>query len=154
MNTISHYIRRILGTQGYRKVQQTFDMRWTNRYNFAFASLNEAIVRTLAAGEKGGIVVYSANVSAQASVANAILMAVDKALASKPSGITVGNLFKGRYKSPSGQVYDEKSLAVEVLFINGRQLIELATRLAREFRQETVLAKDSATNEIYLVDGN
>ena len=154
MNTISHYIRRILGTQGYRKVQETYDMRWTNRYNFAFASLNEAVVRTLAAGEKGGIVVYSADLSAQTSVANAVLMAVDNALGSKPNGITVGNLFKGRYKSPHSQIYNEKSFAVEVLFINGRQLIELATSLAREFRQESVLAKDNATNEIYLVDGN
>ena len=49
---------------------------------------------------------------------------------------------------------DEKSFAVEVLFINGRQLIELATSHAREFRQESVLEKDNATNEIYLVDGN
>ena len=179
MGTISHAIRRILGTSGYRKVQETYDMRWTNRYSFAFASVNEAVVHTLAIHEKGGVVVFSTDVNALVTDTNAVLRAVkrfwislqnrlqrygriDRALASvsagegesKPSGITVGNLFKGRYKSPSGQVYDEKSLAVEVLFINGRQLIELATSLAREFRQETVLAKDNATNEIYLVDGN
>ena len=177
MSTISQTIRRLLGIRGYRKVQETYDMRWTNRYNFAFASVNEAVVHTLAIHEKGGVVVFSTDVNAllKGGILNAAKRfclslynrlrqqaKIDRALASvsagdgedTPSGITIGNLFKGRYKSPEGQIYNEKSLAVEVLFINGRQLIELATSLAREFRQETVLAKDNATNEIYLVDGN
>ena len=178
MSTLSHYIRRILGTSGYRKVQETYDMRWTNRYSFAFVtSVNEAILKTLSNKEKGGIIIFSVDVNAllKGGILNAAKRfclslynrlrqqaKIDRALASvsagdgedKPSGITIGNLFKGRYKSPEGQIYNEKSLAVEVLFINGRQLIELATSLAREFRQETVLAKDNATNEIYLVDGN
>lgn len=177
---ISYTILGILGRRNYRRVSETFDMRFINRYNFSFDPVNEAVVRTLAPKEKGGIVVFSTDVNAELvtdryalvravkrfwlSLRNRVrrYSKIDRVLASvsadtdeaAPTGISVGNLFKGRYKSPEGQVYDEKSLAVEVLFISGRQLIELTTKLAAEFRQETVLVKDNATHEVYLLDGS
>ena len=131
----------LIGNRNYCNVLETFDCKWSNKYYFKFDSINEAVVHALSKSEKGGIVIFSTDVS-------------DGEGETVPSGISVGNFFKGRYKSPNGQVYNEKSISVEVLFINRRQLLELATNLAKEFHQETVLVKDNADNQLYLVNGD
>lgn len=169
MMNVRSIIDSFFGTN-YRLVEETFDLKWANRYNFEFSkSVNEAVVQTLAADEKGGVIVFSTDVNAKAgngvvnfakawvrSLVNRFtrLNKVQKAVNDVGvSGFSLGNFFRGHYKSQSGQVYDERSLALEVLFVTKDQLIKLGTALAREFNQEAVLVKSSATGEIYFVDG-
>ena len=69
------------------------------------------------------------------------------------SGYSLGNFFTGRFKSSkTGKVYDEKSLSIEIIGINSRQLLLLATEIAKEFKQESVLVKDHESGKIYLAD--
>lgn len=70
------------------------------------------------------------------------------------SGVSFGNYFRGRYKADDGRVFDERSLAIEVLFVSSEQLQELATMIAREFKQETVLVKDNVSGDVYFANRN
>ena len=65
---------------------------------------------------------------------------------------SVGRSFTGKYVGDNGEMYDEKSLSVEVNGLSGRSLLRLAEMLADAFVQETVLVKDLNTGKIYLVD--
>ena len=66
---------------------------------------------------------------------------------------SVGNFFKGKYVGDNGEMFNEKSLSVEVNGLSSRGLLKLAEFIANEFRQETVLVKDFNANKIFLVDG-
>ncbi len=67
-------------------------------------------------------------------------------------GVSVGHYFRGYYESDIGKVFSEQSLAVELLFADSASLERLATDLAVEFRQETVLVKDYNTGEVYFAE--
>lgn len=65
---------------------------------------------------------------------------------------SVGHFFKGRYVGDKGEMFNEKSVSVEVNGLSSKSLVKLAERIADMFRQETVLVKDLNTNKIFLVD--
>lgn len=65
---------------------------------------------------------------------------------------SVGRSFTGKFVGDKEEVYDEKSLSVEVNGLSGRSLLRFAEMLADVFRQETVLVKDLNTGKIYLAD--
>lgn len=65
---------------------------------------------------------------------------------------SVGRFFSGKYVGDSGEMYDEKSLSVEVNGLSSRSLLRFAEILADAFMQETVLVKDLNTGKIYLAD--
>ena len=65
---------------------------------------------------------------------------------------SVGRSFTGKFVGDKEEVYDEKSLSVEMKGLSGRSLLRFAEMLADVFRQETVLVKDLNTGKIYLAD--
>lgn len=65
---------------------------------------------------------------------------------------SVGNFFQGKYVGDNGEMYNEKSISVEVNGISSTYLLKFAELLAQEFMQETVLVKDLNTNKIYTAD--
>ena len=167
---VKELIDQIFLPKNYVPVEETFNLRWTGRYKFGFSTtLLEAITQTLSPNEKGGIIVFSTDVNAASGtgILNYVkswllslynkfnrVSKIEKALQQSgiSSGFSLGNYFRGRYKSASGKMYDEKSLALEVLFVSKDELIKLATELAREFKQEAVLVKYTASGDIYFVD--
>lgn len=68
------------------------------------------------------------------------------------SNISIGNFFKGKYKAKSEQIFDEKSMSVEIIGITESVLNEVARDLCLEFDQETVLVKNNINGSIYLVN--
>ena len=64
----------------------------------------------------------------------------------------VGKSFTGKFVGDKEEVYDEKSLSVEMNGLSGRSLLRFAEMLAGTFMQETVLVKDLNTGKIYLAD--
>ena len=65
---------------------------------------------------------------------------------------SVGRSFTGKFVGDKEEVYDEKSLSVEVNGLSGRSLLRFAEMLANAFLQETVLVNDLNTGKIYLAD--
>jgi len=65
---------------------------------------------------------------------------------------SVGNFFHGKYVGDNGEMFNEKSLCIEVNGLSSRSLLRLAEYLSDSFRQETVLVKDLNNNKIYLAD--
>lgn len=65
---------------------------------------------------------------------------------------SIGHFFKGRYVGDSGEMFNEKSVSVEVNGLSSKSLVRLAEYIAETFRQETVLVKDMNSNKIFLVD--
>lgn len=63
---------------------------------------------------------------------------------------SIGNFFKGKYVGKNGDVYDDKSVCVEVDGLSSKSLLKLAETIADNFRQETLLVKDLNKNKIYL----
>ena len=63
-----------------------------------------------------------------------------------------GNFFKGKYVGDNGELYDEKSISIEVNGISSWSLVKLAEEFAKLFKQETVMVKDLNINKIFLVD--
>lgn len=66
-------------------------------------------------------------------------------------GYSIGNFIHGRYKSSSGELYDEKSLCIEVLYIDYDTLIEIAEQISKDFDQQSVLVKDFINDKMYFV---
>lgn len=65
---------------------------------------------------------------------------------------SVGDFFKGKYVGDNGEMYNEKSLAVEINGLSSDSLLTVAEMIAQEFMQETVLVKDLNKNKIYTAD--
>lgn len=62
---------------------------------------------------------------------------------------SVGHYFKGKYIGDKGNVYNEKSIAIEINGLSSKSLLTIAAMIARKLRQETVLVKDLNKNKIY-----
>ena len=120
--------------------------------------------------DKGGIIVFSVNVNAVQLSSNKLINLVKNSIETLKNklfkdrkinkvlsqydevyGVTIGNFVKGRYKSDSGNLFDESSLSIEIIGITTEVLNSVAESLAQEFKQETVLVKDYTSNRIYLV---
>lgn len=65
---------------------------------------------------------------------------------------SVGNFFKGKYVGDNGEMYNEKSLGVEINGLSSKSLLTVAEMIAQEFMQGTVLVKDLNKNKIYTAD--
>ena len=64
----------------------------------------------------------------------------------------MGNFFKGKYVGDNGEMYNERSLAIEINGLSSKSLLKVAEMIAQEFMQETVLVKDLNRNKIYTAD--
>jgi hypothetical protein len=121
-------------------------------------------------GLKGGMVIFSTDINATGGDNRSIINRVknwattiynrltsvrrtkQKVYDSGALGMTIGRYMRGVYKDSKGRKWDENSLCVEVLYIDSRQLEELATSICREFKQEAVLVKDNNNGEIYFAN--
>lgn len=65
---------------------------------------------------------------------------------------SVGNFFNGKYVGDNGEMYNEKSLSVEINGLSSKGLLNVAEMIAKAFQQESVLVKDLNKNKIYLAD--
>ena len=65
---------------------------------------------------------------------------------------SVGRSFTGKFVGDKEEVYDEKSLSVEMNGLSGRSLLRLAKMLADAFERKPMLVKDLNTGKIYLAD--
>lgn len=71
----------------------------------------------------------------------------------KEAGFSIGNYFIGGcYRAKRGEIFDEKSATLEITGISSEILEKVASQIAREFHQDSVLVKDFETNDIYFVD--
>ena len=67
---------------------------------------------------------------------------------------SLGNFFKGRYAGGNGQMFDDKSICLEINGLSSRSLLRLAKIIADKFSQETVLVKDLNRDKVYRADFN
>lgn len=65
-------------------------------------------------------------------------------------GFSVGHFFHGRYVE-NGKVFDQESLGIEVSGVPREVLIRLATEVARDFRQSSVLLRDRESHKNNLI---
>ena len=65
---------------------------------------------------------------------------------------SVGNFFRGNYQDRKGRQWNEKSISVEIIYINVDPLIKIAEELCSAFLQESVMVYDYANNRVYFVD--
>lgn len=65
---------------------------------------------------------------------------------------SVGNFFKGKYVGDNGEMFNEKSLSVEINGLSSEALLNIAEMIAKDFMQETVLVKDLNNNKIFMAD--
>ncbi len=164
------YIRRSLRST---TPPGTFSRARLNNINFV-GPLAEAKRPPLPQGLRGGIIILSTDVNAVLGDArtkldkikqwligvveslrnryrlvakiNAVMQAYDK------EGVNVGPYFRGYYRSDSGKVFSERSIAIEMVFVDSATLEKIATELAIQFKQESVLVKDYNNGEIYFAD--
>lgn len=153
-----------------RRVEQTFDLRWTGRYSFGFTeSENEAVIRTLPPKERGGIIVFPSDAEVRVDILSFILawltalhnrfklnrrmVKADEGLTGTgyPFGVSLGRRFSGRYRGATGVWFDKESATLELVFIQKRDLLRFAAALAQEL-EESILLKTEATGELFLVN--
>ena len=65
---------------------------------------------------------------------------------------SVGNYFKGRYVGDNGEMYNERSLAIEINGLSSESLLKVAEMIAQKCMQKTVLVKDLNKNKIHTAD--
>lgn len=130
--------------------------------------INEARADDVPSGMRGGVITLSTDINATASAGvvskikawgrtmfnriTGVGRIKNAVYSGGGGGMTIGRFFRGVYKSKSGKKFDENSLSVEVLYIDSKTLENIATDLAKEFNQETVLVKDYNTGEMYFAD--
>jgi hypothetical protein len=130
--------------------------------------IKEARADDVPAGMKGGVITLSTDINATAGAGivskikawattmynriTSVSRIKNSVYSAGGGGMTIGRFFRGVYKSRSGKTFDENSLSVEVLYIDSKTLETIATDLAKEFNQETVLVKDFNTGEMYFAD--
>ena len=125
---------------------------------------------------RGGIIVFSTDVNAVELDKNKIINKIKQAITTFKNRLkkdtiihnvmnkfndkggeyigaySVGNFFKGKYVGDNGEIYNERSLAVEINGLSSESLLKVAEMIAQEFMQETVLVKDLNKNKIYTAD--
>ena len=65
---------------------------------------------------------------------------------------SVGNFFKGKYVGDNGEMYNERSLAIEINGLSSESLLKFAEMIAQKCMQKTVLVKDLNKNKIHTAD--
>jgi hypothetical protein len=125
----------------YCRVEDTFSLKWTRRYRFDFA---ESMIGA-APNKKGGVIVFASYFHRASEVSNAIKEAA------ADTGVCLGNCFRGRYRSRAGSIYDRWSMTVSFPVMSKHALVKIATTLARQFGQESVLVMHGATGAVYFV---
>ncbi len=104
--------------------------------------------------QKGGIVVFSVN-ALEIPEKQLIDRIRNKIEALKTTDhedgykIAIGHFVKGRYRAED--VYDGRSLSVEIIGISTDVLNRIAEYLAKEFNQKTLLVKNYEEKRTYLV---
>lgn len=66
--------------------------------------------------------------------------------------LSIGYFFSGKYVADNEMIFDENAVSIEVNGISSQGLVYLATEIAREFNQKTVLVKDFNADTIMLVN--
>lgn len=168
--TAGPYVRRSLYAT---TPSGTYSRARLNNMRFAGPML-EARQSSLPSGLRGGMIVFSVDVNAVLPDAKTLLDKVKHWLTGTieslrnryrtnekiqailrdygVSGVSIGPYFRGYYRSDAGKVFSEKSIAIEMMMIDSATLEKIATELAIQFKQETVLVKDYNDNEIYFAD--
>lgn len=70
------------------------------------------------------------------------------------SAYSLGNFFKGKYVGDKGEMFNDRSICLEINGLSSKSLLKLAEMIANEFKQETVLVKDLNKNKIYLANAD
>lgn len=118
---------------------------------------------------KGGIIAFSTDVNAVQLSENKVINWVKQKLTTLKNrftrnkmltniiknrfqddsvGFTIGNFVHGNYKDQEGNVFNEKSLSIELIYIPHDMLYDIAEDIYREFKKEFVMVKDYVTNNI------
>ncbi len=121
----------------WRPVEATFDLKWTGRYRFDFADARLALDVSTIVIPMG----FDRVDDVEKAMSNAGIT----------SGFSLGSTFRGRYRNPAGGTYDDRSLTIQITSMAKHDLVKLATVLARDLGQESVLARVAATGEVFLV---
>ena len=65
---------------------------------------------------------------------------------------TVGRGFRGIYTGKNGNIFDEKSIVINIVGQKVRKVVKVAKEICEEFNQECVMVKDCETNQVYFID--
>ena len=65
-------------------------------------------------------------------------------------GFSLGNFFVGKYVDNQGNVFNEKSISLDIKGIDSEELEKLAGEVCEEFNQNSVLVEDRNKNSAYL----
>ena len=64
-------------------------------------------------------------------------------------GISLGNFFVGRYIDQDGNVFDEKSISIDIKNVTSEELKNLSHAICKQFDQNSVIVEDKNLNEAY-----
>ena len=117
--------------------------------------LTEEVYGKQPAAEKccGGVIVLPAGAEAVELEENVLMNIMEQALCKisvEPAcAYGVGNFFRGKYVGANGEVYGEKSLAVEINGVSSKALLRIAEQILRELHQTSALVKDLNNNKLF-----
>lgn len=119
---------------------------------------------TVDPNKKGGIIAFSTDVNSVQLSENKVMNWIKQKLTTLKNrlmknkmltniikrheeniGFTIGNFVHGNYKDREGNVYNEKSLTIEIINIDQELLYDIAEEICKDFNQESVLVKDYVT---------
>lgn len=116
--------------------------------------LRKAIEREINEQEKGGIICFSTDVNAKQLNDISFFKAIHQFLTTKSQGLigwNIGGFMHGKY-SREGKVWNEESIAAEIIGITSEKLLEYAKDLCSEFNQESVIINDYNSHKILFIN--
>lgn len=119
--------------------------------------------------QKGGVITFSTDINAVKLSENKFINTLKQKVTSLVNRLTVhkktsdilkkhayawsiGNFFTGRYTSSEGEVFDESSISVQIVYIDSKTLFKIAEELCDAFKQECVMVFDFSNSMTYFVD--
>ena len=119
--------------------------------------------KTAAPDKKGGLLIFAAD--AHAGEVDTFVKSVKKVYHRWKQGLPpfpevkkptlsqwiIGNFFTGSYTADTGDVYNEKSMGIEITALDFTELMDLAESLRDAYKQETILLKEYTQNKILAV---
>jgi hypothetical protein len=104
--------------------------------------------------DMGGIIALQSDIEKTFSIKNELISIVDSCLNQIPKNnyqISCGMFVRGEFVTHTKSIYNEHSPALEIMGITSELLYSIASKIAIEQNQETLIVKDYRLNKIFLL---
>lgn len=101
---------------------------------------------------QGGIIVFNTELDDINCLKHGVESFMNRITLPHYMGCAAGLFFKGTYTAPTGKLFNEDCLSLEILGVNSDTLKTIATNLCSTMSTDSILIKDYSTGKVLLAE--